>query len=37
MEYSSNRKYKNNYEKDIDQYQQQQNEEFLNSTFNKLY
>ena len=36
MEYSSNRKSKNNYEKDIEQYQQQQ-DEFLNTTFNKLY
>ena len=38
MEYNSNKNNKNFYEKDIEQYQQQQqNEEFLNSTFNKLY
>ena len=36
MEYSSSRK-KNFYENDIEQYQQQQNDEYLNSTFNKLY
>ena len=36
MEYSSSRK-KNFYENDIEQYQQQQNDELLNSTFNKLY
>ena len=37
MEYNSSRKNKNIYEKDIEQFQQQQNEEILNSTFNKLY
>ena len=36
MEYSSSRK-KNFYENDIEQYQQQQNDELLISTFNKLY
>ena len=36
MEYSSSRK-KNFYENDIEQHQQQQNDELLNSTFNKLY
>ena len=36
MEYSSNRKNKIFYDKDIEQFQQLQNEE-LNSTFNKLY
>ena len=37
MEYSSSRKNKNLNEKDIEQFQQQQNDEFLNSTFNKLF
>ena len=37
MEYNSSRKNKNFYEKDIEQFQQQQNEEILSSTFNKLY
>ena len=36
MDYSS-RKNKSFYENDIEQFQQQQNEEILNSTFNKLY
>ncbi len=37
MEYSSSRKNKNLCEKDIEQFQQQQNDEVLNSTFNKLF
>ena len=36
MEYSSSRKNKNLNEKDIEQFQQQQNDEFLNSTFKLL-
>ena len=37
MDYSSSRKNKSFYENDIEQFQQQQKEEILNSTFNKLY
>ena len=37
MESSSSRKNPNLFEKDIEQFQHQQNEEFLTSTFNNLY
>ena len=37
MEYNSSRKNPNLYEKDIEQFQQQQNEELLTSMFNNLY
>ena len=37
MEYNSGRKNQNYYEKDIEQFQHQQNEELLNTMFNNLY
>ena len=37
MEYNSTRKNPNLYEKDIEQFQNQQNEELLSTTFNNLY
>ena len=37
MEYNSARKNQNYYEKDIEQFQHQQNEELLNTMFNNLY